>query len=146
MKIIGEAMFILTEGMPVTNVRRGRNIFGLSVPDELRVGHKLTEEEIIFCDQAEKLIYIAMKQLMPTSAYDKEENSYRVPPINKLFLQKNRTSPIHANCYATTDMDHILGVHVDGQNPNIHDSLDDSFMNKPVGCFAKNKKVKYVDF
>ena len=49
-----EAMFILTEGGPVPNVRRGRyTFFGLSVTDDCRVGHKLTEEEIIFCDQAE---------------------------------------------------------------------------------------------
>ena len=26
--------------------------FGLSVPDDRRVDHQLTEEEIIFCDQA----------------------------------------------------------------------------------------------
>ena len=62
-----EAMFILTEGKPVPNVRRGRNIFGLSVSDDRRVDHQLTEEEIILCDQSEKLIYNAMKQLIATS-------------------------------------------------------------------------------
>ena len=36
-------------------------------------------------------------------------------------------------------MDILLGVHVDSQNPNIHDSLYDSFMNQPVGCFAKKR-------
>ena len=56
-----EAMFIFTEGRPVPNVRRGRKIFKkLSVLDELRVDHQLTEEEIIFCDQAEKLLYTAI--------------------------------------------------------------------------------------
>ena len=87
--------------------------------------HQLTEEEIIFCDQVEKLLYTAMKQLMPTSADGKAEHLYIVPPRNKLFLKKNSTSPIHATRYATTDMDHVLGVHVDSQNPKINDSLSD---------------------
>ena len=77
-----------------------------------------------------------MRQLIPTSADGKEEHLYLVPPINNLFLQKNSTYPIHETRYATTDRDHVLGVHVDSQNPNIHDSLADSFMNQPVGCFA----------
>ena len=42
--------------------------FGLSVSDGRRVDHQLTEEEIIFCDQAEKLLYTSMKQIMPTSS------------------------------------------------------------------------------
>ena len=42
--------------------------FVLSVPYDRRVGHKLTEEEIILCDQADKLLYTDMKQLMSTSA------------------------------------------------------------------------------
>ena len=105
----------------------------MSVPDDPRVDHQLTEEEIIFCDQAEKLLYTAMKRSMPTSSDGKEEHLYPVTPINKLFLQKNSTSPIHATPYATTDTDHVLGVHVDSQNPKIHDSLADSFMKQPVG-------------
>ena len=60
-------MLILTEGRPVPNLRRGRNIFGLSVPDYRRVDHQLIEEYIVVCDQAEKLLYTAMKQLIPTS-------------------------------------------------------------------------------
>ena len=80
-----------------------------------------------------------MKQLIPTSTYGKEGHLYLVPPRNKLFLQKNSTSPIHATRYATTDMDHVLGVHVDSQNPKINDSLSDSFMNQLVGCFAKKR-------
>ena len=48
-----------------------------------------------------------------------------------------QTYPIHATRNATTDMDHVIGVHVDSQNPTIHDSLFDSFMNQRVGCFAK---------
>ena len=86
-----------------------------------------------------------MKQLILTYTDGKEEHLYLVPPRNKLFLQKNSTSLIHATRYATTDMDHVLGVHVDSQNTNIHDSLSDSFKNQPVGFFAK-KKVKSVDF
>ena len=78
-----------------------------------------------------------MKQLIPTSTYGKEGHLYLVPPRNKLFLQKNSTSPIHATCYSTTDMVHVLGAHVDSQNPKIHYSLSDSFMNHRVGCFAK---------
>ena len=116
----------------------------MPVPDDHIVDHQLTEEEIIFCDQAEKLLYTAMKKLMPTSADGKEENLYLVPPINNIFLHKNSTSPIHATHYAAIYMDHVLGVHVDSQNPNIHYSLSDSFMNQPVGCFAK-KEVKSVD-
>ena len=85
-----------------------------------------------------------MKQLISTSNYGKAENLYLVPPRNKIFLQKNSTSPIHATCYSTTDMVHVLGAHVDSQNPKIHDSLADSFMNQPVGCFATTKKVKSV--
>ena len=46
--------------------------FGLSIPDDHRVDHQLTEEDIILCDQADKLLYNAMKQLMPTSADGKE--------------------------------------------------------------------------
>ena len=60
-------------------------------------------------------------------------------PRNKLLLHKNNTSPIHATCYANIDIYHVLGLHVDSQNPNIHDSLSDSFMNQPVCCFAKTK-------
>ena len=41
--------------------------FGLSVPDDGRVDHQLTEEEIKICDQVEKLLYASMKKLMPTS-------------------------------------------------------------------------------
>ena len=81
-----------------------------------------------------------MKQLMPTSADGKAEHLYIVPPRNKLFLKKNSTSPIHATRYATTDMDHVLGVHVDSHKPKIDESLSDSFMNQPVGCFAKKKR------
>ena len=80
-----------------------------------------------------------MKQLMPTSADGKEGHLYLVPPRDELFLQKNITSPIHANIYAATNMDHVLGVHIDIQNPNINDSLSDSFMNQLVGCFAKKR-------
>ena len=83
--------------------------------------HKLTEEDIIFCDEEKKLLYTAMKQLTPTYAEGKEEHLYLVPPRNNLFLQKNSTPPIHATSYATTDMDHALGVHVDSHNLNIHD-------------------------
>ena len=36
-------------------------------------------------------------------------------------------------------MDRVLGVHVDSENPTIHDSLFDSFMNQRVGCFAKKR-------
>ena len=96
-------------------------VLGLYVTDDRRVDHQLTEEEIIFCDQAEKLIYTAMKQLMPTYDDGKWEHLYLVPPRNKLLLQKNSTSPIHASCYATTYMDHVLGVHVDSHNPKIND-------------------------
>ena len=71
-------------------------------------------------------------------------STYNLCLPKKLFLQKNSTSPIHATRYATTDTDHVLGVHVDSQNPNTHDLLADLFMNQPVGCFAK-KEVKYVD-
>ena len=68
MRMLVEAMFILKEGRTVTNVRRGRKIFGLSIPDYRRVDHKLTEDEITFCDQADELLYTSMKQLMPASA------------------------------------------------------------------------------
>ena len=70
---------------------------------------------------------------MPKSDDGKEEHLYLVLHIKKLFLLKNSTSPIHETCYATTDMDHVLGVHGDSQNPKINDSLSDSFMNQPVG-------------
>ena len=42
-------------------------------------------------------------------------------------------------------MDRVLGVHVDSQNPTIHDSLFDSFMNQLVGCFSK-KEVKSIGY
>ena len=45
----------------------GNDVFGLSVPYYRIVDHQLTEEDIILCEQAEKLLYTAMKQLMPTS-------------------------------------------------------------------------------
>ena len=82
-----------------------------------------------------------MKKLMPTSYGGKEEHFYLVSTINKIFLHKNSTSPIHTTCYATTDMDIVLGVHVDSQKPNIHYSLSDSFMNQPVGCIAKKSQI-----
>ena len=66
-----------------------------------------------------------------------------MPPRKKLSPQKNNTSPVHAARYATTDIDHVLGVNVDIQNRNIHDSLSNSFMNQPVVCSAK-KEVKSV--
>ena len=111
----------------------------MSVPDDCRVDHQLTEEENILCDYSEKLLYNAMKQLMPTYADGKEEQLYLVPPRNKLFLQRNSTYPILAIIYATTDIYHVLGLHVDSQNPNINDSLSDPFMNQPVGLFAKKR-------
>ena len=80
-----------------------------------------------------------MKQMMTTSADGKEEQLYLVPPRNKLFLQENSTSPSHATCYATTDMDNILAAHDDIKNPKIHDSLSDSFTNQPVFCLAKKR-------
>ena len=80
-----------------------------------------------------------MKQLIPTFADSKEEKLYFGPPTKTIFLQKNITYPIHATCYATTDMDHALGVHFDSQNQNIYDSLYYSFMNQLVGCFAKKR-------
>ena len=46
-------------------------MFVLYVTDDHIVDHKLTEYEIILCDQAEKLLYTAMRQLIPTSADDK---------------------------------------------------------------------------
>ena len=46
----------------------GNDLLLLSVPDDRRVDNQLTEEDIIFCDQAEKLLYTSMKQLMPSSA------------------------------------------------------------------------------
>ena len=76
----------MTEGRPVTNVRRGRNIFLLSVPDDRRVYHQLTEEDIIFYEQADKLLYNEMKKLIPPSADGKEEHLYLVFPRNKLLL------------------------------------------------------------
>ena len=86
MRILVEAIFILTEGGPVPNVRRGRKKIGFSVPDDQRVYHQLRKEDVILCDQAEKLLYTAMKQLMPTYYDGREENLYLVPPKNKLFL------------------------------------------------------------
>ena len=62
-----------------------------------------------------------------------------MPTRNKIFLQRNSTYTIHATIYATTDMDHVLCVQLDGQNPNINDSLSDLFMNQLVGRFAKKK-------
>ena len=64
-------------------------------------------------------------------------------PETSYSYRKIAHLPIHATHYSTTDMDHVLGVHVDSQNPNIHDSLADSFMNQPFGCFEK-KEVKSV--
>ena len=93
----------------------------MSIPDDCGVEHQLTEEDIIFCDQEDKLLYTAMEQLIPAYADGKEDHLYLVTPRNKRFLQKNSTSPIHATGYATIEMDHVLGVHVDSQNPNIHD-------------------------
>ena len=137
--MMAEAMFILTKGRPVPNVRGDKNIFVLSVLDDRIVDHQLTEEEIIFCDQAQKIIYNTMEKLMPTSADGKQEHLYLVPTRNKLSLQKNSTSPIHATCCATKYMDHVLCVQLDSQNPNINDSLSDLFMNQLVGQFAKKK-------
>ena len=74
MRILVKVMFILAQGRPVPNFRRGRDIFGFSVPDELTVDHKITEEDIILYDQVEKLLYTSMEQLMPTSANGKEEH------------------------------------------------------------------------
>ena len=62
-----------------------------------------------------------------------------MPPRNKLFLHKKIKSHIHAARYETTDMDNVFVVYFDSQNPKIHDSLSDSFMNQPVGCFAKKR-------
>ena len=111
----------------------------MSVPDNHRVDHKLTEEEIIFCGKSEKLLCNDMKQLMPTCSDGKEEHLYIFPLRNKLFLQKNSISPIYAARYATTDMDHVLGLHVDIHNPKIHYSISNSFLNQQVSCFAKKR-------
>ena len=44
----------------------GNDFFGIFVLDDRIVYHQLTEEDVILCDQVEKLLYTAMKQLMPT--------------------------------------------------------------------------------
>ena len=41
--------------------KRQKEIFGLYVTDDRRVGHQLLEEDIIFCDETEKILYTAMK-------------------------------------------------------------------------------------
>ena len=95
----------------------------MSVPDDRILDHHLTEEDIILCDQAEKLLYTAMKQLIPIYADGKEEHLHLVPPRNKISLQKNSISLIHATRYETKYMYHVLGVHIDSQNLNINYSL-----------------------
>ena len=68
MRMLVEEIFILTYGRPVPNLRRSREIVCIFLPDERRVDHQLTEEDIILCDRAEKLIYTAMKQFIPKSS------------------------------------------------------------------------------
>eukprot|EP00957_Ditylum_brightwellii_P037497 2835466-Ditylum_brightwellii.AAC.2 len=46
-------------------------------------------------------------------------------------------TPIHSSCYAATDDNSVFDVHIDSQNPNMYNSLPDSYMSQPVGCFAK---------
>ena len=41
-------------------------LFWISVLDDRIVNHHLTEEDVVLCDQVEKLLYTAMKQLIPT--------------------------------------------------------------------------------
>ena len=48
--------------------KRQKYFFGLSVSENRRFDHQLTEEEMIFYYQAEKLLYNAMKKLIPASA------------------------------------------------------------------------------
>ena len=67
------------------------------------------------------------EKLVPTSANGKEEHLYLIPPKNNLFLHKNSSYTFHETLYATTDIDRVLGVHVDIQNPIIHDLLADLF-------------------
>ena len=135
-----EEMFIFDIGKASFQCQKSqKDSFVLSVTDDRIVDHQLTEEDIILCDQADKLLYTAMKQLMPTPDGGKEEHSYLVYPRKKLFLQKHITSPINATRYATTYMDHVLGVHIDSQNPSNNHSLSDSFMNQLVGSFAKKR-------
>ena len=64
-----------------------------------------------------------MNQFMTTYGDVKEEHLYLVSPRNKILPQKNSTSPIHETHYTTTDMDYVLGVHCDNQNPKIIYSL-----------------------
>ena len=60
-------------GKASSQCQKRQKYFLLSVPDDRRVYYQLTEEDIILYDQAEKLLYTDMKQLIPTSADGKEE-------------------------------------------------------------------------
>ena len=48
--------------------KRQKYFFGLSVPDDRILDHQLTEEDIILFEKVEKLLYTAIKKLIPKFA------------------------------------------------------------------------------
>ena len=61
------SVFIFVGSIIMNHKYIGNYYFWISVLDDHLVYHQLTEEDVILCDQVEKLLYTAMKQLMPTS-------------------------------------------------------------------------------
>ena len=99
-------LYILLKSTQISHFR----FFGLSVIDDRRVDHQLTEEEIIFCDQAEKLIYTDMKQLMPTSSDGTETSYYYIKIAHLPYWQVQIVQVLqtHAMLHKTNRKIHII--------------------------------------
>ena len=75
----------------------------------------MSSDEILFCDKLEKLLYLTMKDLLPSSISELKEKLFLVPSVSKKLLC-NGVPGCHQVQYASTCDTHVLGVHVDSQN------------------------------
>ena len=118
--------------------KRDRRWLGLSGPDRRAVEKEMDDNEKRWCDNAETLLFEAIKAFLPGKAKGKGNLLYSVPIENRLFLS-NPTSDIAATRYAITDDTNVVDVHVDSQNPRQLPDIEESYMNSIVGCFGKTQ-------
>jgi len=67
--------------------QRQKEWYGLSVPSTRSVDKKMSSEEKLFCNKLEKLLYLTMKDLLPSSISELKEQLFLVPSISKNLLR-----------------------------------------------------------
>ena len=123
------------------NLGPTKDLLGLPVSRKRSVNTQMDKCDVEICEQAEEKLLKAMKHFLPSVCKGKESKLYMVPKTVTLVTKSEKQS-FHAARYAKTDKVNVLNIHVDSQNPQDHENLDDDFMNKPVACFGVKKEVQ----